>query len=204
MAASGMRALRLAAWAAVVVTAGVATWLLVFNRDSGPESAIVPALIGGPFALVDQTGATVTEADLQGHPSALFFGYTYCPDVCPTTLFDATNWLEQLGPDGDKLKFYFIGVDPARDTRELMASYLEAFDPRIIGLTGSQEAIDQIVEAYRVYVRMVDDDGSGAYLVDHTASVYLLDDTAEFVATIAYQEDPETVMAKLRRLVSES
>jgi len=203
MTGPGIRAVRIAAWAMVLLLAAVVGWSLITNRGADPQAALAPASIGGPFELTDQTGATVTEAALKGHPSALFFGYTYCPDVCPTTLFEATNWLKALGPDGDKLKFYFVSVDPERDTREQLASYLEAFDPRITGLTGSQAAVDRIAEAYRVYVNKVDY-GDGNYLVDHTASVYLLDDTGEFVATIAYEEDPEIVLAKLRRLVGTS
>ena len=118
-----LRAIRLAVWVAVVVLVAAMVWIFVLQQR-GSVPGITAASIGGPFTLTDQTGKTVTEADLQGHPSALFFGYTYCPDVCPTTLADMTLWLQDLGADADKLKVYFITVDPERDTQTVMADYL--------------------------------------------------------------------------------
>jgi protein SCO1/2 len=195
-----LKAIRLVVWAAIVLLAGAMLWFVVGTRSSpSPATTIAAASIGGPFTLVDQKGVTVTEADLKGHPSALFFGYTYCPDVCPTTLADMTVWLGNLGPAADKLKVYFITVDPERDTEAEMASYLEAFDPRIEGLTGTRPAIDQMLKDFRVYSRKVGDGPN--YTMDHTASVYLLDSDAQFVGTVDYQEDTDTVMAKLKRLV---
>ena len=197
---STLKLVRYAAWAAVIVLAAALLWFTVLNR--GPDGGgIATATVGGPFTLVDQKGATVTEAALQGHPSALFFGYTFCPDVCPTTLADITLWLSQLGPDADKLKVYFVTVDPERDTQALMANYLQAFDPRIEGLTGPRPAIDQILKDYRVYSRKIDGKDGAPYTMDHSAAVYLLDDKAQFVGTIDYQEKPETALAKLKRLV---
>jgi len=112
-----------------------------------------------------------------------------------------SQWLEQLGADGDKLKVYFVTVDPARDTQEQMAAYLEAFDPRISGLTGTQAAVDAMLQEYRVYSRKVDGADPAYYTMDHTASVYLLDAEGRFVGTVDYQENPETAFAKLKRLV---
>jgi protein SCO1/2 len=196
---TALRATRFAAWAAVVVLGAVVLWLTVFNRnDDG--GGIVAASIGGPFALVDQAGAPVTDAALKGHPSAMFFGYTFCPDVCPTTLADMTLWLDDLGADADRLKVYFVTVDPERDTPDAMAEYLQAFDPRIVGLTGDRAAVDAMLAAFRVYSRKTGDDPE-YYLMDHTASVYLLDAEGRFVGTVDYQEAPETVLAKLKRLV---
>ena len=197
-----LKAIRLGAWAAVAVLAvALLAWLITSRQDmAAPAATSVASLsIGGPFQLVDQKGETVTDAALKGHPSALFFGYTYCPDVCPTTLADMTVWLGELGADADRLKVYFITVDPERDTREQMASYLEAFDPRIVGLTGTRPAIDQMLQEFRVYSRQVGDGEN--YTMDHTASVYLLDANAEFVGTLDYQENPDTALAKLKRLV---
>jgi protein SCO1/2 len=196
----GLKAIRYGVWAAVVVLAAGILWFTVLHR--GPDATgISAAAIGGPFTLTDQKGATVTEAALMGHPSALFFGYTFCPDVCPTTLADLTLWLSKLGPDADKLKVYFVTVDPERDTQALMANYLQAFDPRIEGLTGPRPAIDQILKDYRVYSRKVEGKDGAPYSMDHTAAVYLLDDKAQFVGTIDYQEKPDTALAKLKRLV---
>jgi protein SCO1/2 len=210
-----LKAIRIVVWAAVVFLGGAIIWSVVtdkmpssvaiiwFGGNDGDKSGggIAAASIGGPFKLVDQKGATVTEAALQGHPSALFFGYTFCPDVCPTTLADMTIWLKDLGAGGDKLKAYFITVDPERDTQEAMAAYLDAFDPRITGLTGTRPAIDQIIKAYRVYSRKVDGTDGAPYVMDHPVAVYLLDDKAQFVGTVDYQEKPEDALAKLKRLV---
>ena len=195
-----LRTIRLTAWAAVAVIAVVGLTFLLFSPERRGGS-VETATIGGPFSLTSQHGKTVTEADLEDHPSALFFGYTHCPDVCPTTLFEATGWLQALGKDADRLKFYFVTVDPQRDTQELLADYMEAFDPRITGLTGSREAVDEIISGYRVYASKVDGD-EASYTMDHTASVYLLDEEARLVGTIDYQEDPDTALAKLRRLVN--
>ncbi len=133
----------------------------------------------------------------------MFFGYTYCPDVCPTTLADITSWLQELGPDGDKLKVFFITIDPERDTQAVMASYLEAFDPRIVGLTGPRTEIDKVIGEYRVYARKVDA-GDGAYTYDHTASVFLFDRKADFFGTVDYQDKPDAALAKLKRLMATS
>lgn len=193
-----LRIVRWVAWIAVIAVGVAILWVVAFDKRPGLP-ALTTAAIGGPFSLTDQTGATVTGAALLGHPSALFFGYTFCPDVCPTTLSDMTVWLGQLGPAADRLKVYFITVDPERDTREAMASYLQAFDPRISGLTGSRAAIDQVLKGFRIYSRKV---GSGdSYTMDHSASVYLLDSTGHFSGTVDYQEKPETALAKLKRLV---
>jgi protein SCO1/2 len=196
---TSVRRLRFLVWSATVVLTVVVALALYWRNGVLPGTAA--AAIGGPFALVDQRGTTVTEADLKGHPSAIFFGYTFCPDVCPTTLSDMTDWLQKLGVDGDRLKVYFVTVDPERDTREQLAAYLQAFDERITGLTGSRAAIDQILKAYRVYSRKVPIDGVG-YSMDHTASVYLLDKDARFAGMLDYRDDSDKALAKLKRLVA--
>lgn len=188
-----LRIVRYSLWTVVALVL-VAVAIYAYELQRGGSGGI-----GGPFTLTDQHGDTVTEAALKGHPSAIFFGYTFCPDVCPTTLVDAGNWLKALGPDGDKLKFYFVTVDPERDTEAQMAAYLGAFDPRIVGLTGSRPAIDQILKDYRVYSKKVGDGPD--YTMDHTATVYLLDDKARFVGTVDYQEKDDEALAKLKRLV---
>ncbi|HVY19897.1 MAG TPA: SCO family protein [Bauldia sp.] len=196
-----LKAIRTALWVVVaaVVAVGVA-WFAFAPR----EGALTTANIGGPFTLTDQNGATVTEAALKGHPTAMFFGYTFCPDVCPTTLSDITVWLQQLGAGGDRLKVYFVTVDPERDTQAAMASYLQAFDPRIVGLTGTRPAIDAMLKEFRVYARKVDGKDGAPYTMDHTAGVYLLDSNANFVGTVDYQEKPDVALAKLKRLIGET
>jgi protein SCO1/2 len=198
---AALRILRYVAWGAVAIVAVALLWFMLAGRNQ--DGGIVAASIGGPFSLTDQNGNTVTEESLKGRPSAMFFGYTFCPDVCPTTLADMSLWLKDLGADADKLKVYFVTVDPERDTREVLQSYLSAFDPRIAGLTGTPEAIEKMIKAYRIYARKVPLDGGG-YVMDHTASVYLLNADAVFTGTIDYQEAPDTALAKLRRLVESS
>ena len=135
--------------------------------------------IGGPFTLIDQNGKTVTAANFKGQPTLVFFGYTHCPDVCPTTLDSLSQTLKALGPDR-RATALFITLDPSRDTPAVMKDYLSSFDPRIVGLTGSQSAIDDVAHAYRVYAKKVPT-GDGDYTVDHTGVVYLMDKNGAFV-----------------------
>jgi protein SCO1/2 len=195
---AALRILRYVAWGAVAIVAVALLWFMLAGRNQ--DGGIVAASIGGPFSLTDQNGNTVTEESLKGQPSAMFFGYTFCPDVCPTTLADMSLWLKDLGADADKLKVYFVTVDPERDTQAAIREYLTAFDPRIVGLTGDRAAVDRMLEAFRVYSRKTGEDPD-YYLMDHTASVFLLDPEGRFVGTVDYQENPETALAKLKRLV---
>lgn len=200
MTPSTLKGIRIAAWLAIGVIAGFLVWTFLAPRAQNPVTGISTAAIGGPFSLTDQHGMTVTDASLKGYPTALFFGYTFCPDICPTTLADMSVWLQELGPYGDRLKAYFVTIDPERDTQPVLADYLQAFDPRIEGLTGSAQAIDQIVKDYRVYVDKVPA-RDGSYTFNHTASVYLLDATGKLTGTITYDEDPVVALEKIKHLV---
>jgi protein SCO1/2 len=197
---STLRGIRIAAWVAIGVIAGFLAWTFIAPKSQNPVTGITAAAIGGPFTLTDQRGTPVTEASLKGHPSALFFGYTFCPDICPTTLADLSVWLQELGAYGDRLKVYFVSIDPQRDTKEVLADYLQAFDPRIEALTGSADAVDQIVKDYRVYVEKVPG-SAGTYTFNHTASVYLLDASGTLTGTITYEEDPAIALEKIKHLV---
>ncbi|MCB1501176.1 MAG: SCO family protein [Bauldia sp.] len=199
---NSLRIIRYVLWG-VVIVAAVAIAAVFLLRKEGDAPLIAGAITGGPFELVDQHGNTVTDADLSGHPSAMFFGYTFCPDICPTTLYEMTTLMEQLGPEADKLKVYFVTVDPERDTQPVMAEYLSAFDPRFTGLTGTREQVDAIIKGYRVYARKVEQE-KGPYLMDHTAAVYLLDADGAVAGTLDYQEKSETALAKLKRLIESS
>lgn len=139
-----------------------------------------PAAVGGPFRLVDQNGATVTEKALEGSPSLVFFGFTHCPDVCPTALQEITTIYDALGANGDRLKSFFITVDPERDTPETLKLYLSSFDGRIRGLSGDRASIDAALKQFRVYARKVPLEGGG-YTMDHTALIYLFDRRGRFV-----------------------
>ena len=200
---TSLKAVRIAAWIAVIAVAAVTVAIVGMKEFGGDSPGVMIAGVGGPFTLTDQHGTTVTDADLKGHPSAMFFGYTFCPDVCPTTLFDLTTLMKDLGPEADKLKVYFVTVDPERDTQKVLADYLQAFDPRIAGLTATREEIDQMLKDYRVFSRKVPQD-DGSYLMDHTATVYLLDSKGTLTGTIDYQEKSETALAKLKRLIEGS
>ena len=158
------------------------------------------ASIGGPFELVSHEGNKVTEAALKGSPSVVFFGFTHCPEICPTTLSDIDGWLGELGDEGKSIKSYFVTVDPERDNPEVMKDYVTSFSERIVGLTGTPEKVSQVLKNYRIYsnkVRL----GDGDYTMDHTASVILLDSKGEFVSTVSYGELTETAVKKLRLLV---
>jgi len=156
------------------------------------------AAIGGPFHLVDQNGTAVTDRDLKGRPFLVFFGYTHCPDICPTTLFELSQVLQKLGKDADRTAALFITVDPARDTPAALKDYLSNFDPHLRGLTGDQTAIDAAIKAYRVYAKKIPLD-HGDYSMDHTAIVYLMDKEGRFVAPFNLKQTPERAAAQLRR-----
>ena len=200
-----LRALRVVLWlliAAIAGGLGVHVWL----RDASPPRAEAGLLkpvagIGGPFALLDQKKRSFTEKDLEGKPTAMFFGYTFCPDVCPTTLLEATAWMKELGAEGDRLRVIFVSVDPERDTPDKLDQYLASFDERFIGLSGSREETDRIVKAYRVFARKVEGKG-GDYTMDHTAAVYLLDAQARFVGVINFQEPTDKALTKIRQLLA--
>jgi protein SCO1/2 len=164
----------------------------------GPSPVTQAAAIGGPFRLVDQNGAEVTEAALKGQPSLVFFGFTHCPDVCPTTLFDVSEVYKALGRDGDKVKAFFVSVDPERDTPTILKEYLSSFDPRLRGLTGDPAAVAAMEKAYRVYSKKVPLDGGG-YTMDHTALVYLMDKDGRFVAPFNLKRKPEDAATELKR-----
>lgn len=152
--------------------------------------------LGGPFNLVDTGGRPVTEKSLLGKPTAIFFGFTYCPEVCPTTLTELTAALKEMGPLADRLNVVFVSVDPERDTPEQMALYLSNFDPRIQGFTGTPEAIAQTAKAYRIYYKQVPVEG-GTYTVDHSSAVYLFDAKGRFIEPIAYGSPHDRVMDQL-------
>jgi protein SCO1/2 len=180
--------------------AGVASIVLVVVLVSGrdPVPSAGAAAIGGPFSLVDQNGRTVTDKDLRGHPFLVFFGFTHCPDVCPTSLFEISEVLGKLGADAQKVSALFVTIDPERDTPAAMKDYLASFNPRLVGLTGDPAAIAAVAKEYRVYVKKVPLD-HGDYTMDHTALVYLMDKEGRFVTPFNLKRTPEDAAADLRR-----
>jgi len=178
---------------------------LIVRYGDTDEAAVAPVDIGGPFTMTDQNGRVVTEQDLLGHPSLVFFGYTFCPDVCPSTLAEIAGWLDTLGEDGKELAVYFVTVDPARDTAQALGEYAGYFSPRIVALRGTTNQTDQIVASYKAYAKRIElDDGTGDYLMDHSAAVYLMDDKGKFFDAITFTATPEEAVAKLRRLIAAS
>jgi protein SCO1/2 len=175
----------------------LAVVLVVSDRVATPP---VPqaAAIGGAFNLTDQNGRAVTEQDVKGKPFLVFFGFTHCPDVCPTTLFDVSEIFRKLGPDADKVRALFITVDPERDTVPVLKDYLSSFDPHLSGLTGDLPAIAMVAKEYRVYYKKVPLD-QGNYTMDHTAIVYLMDKEGRFVSPFSLKRTPEASAAELKR-----
>jgi protein SCO1/2 len=180
--------------------AGVASIVLIIVLVSGrdPVPSAGASAIGGPFTLIDQDGRTVTDKDLRGRPFLVFFGFTHCPDVCPTALFEISEVLGKLGPDAQRVSALFVTIDPERDTPVQMKDYLSSFNPRLVGLTGDPAAIAAVAKEYRVYVKKVPLD-HGDYTMDHTALVYLMDKDGRFVAPFNLKRSTEDAAADLRR-----
>ena len=186
----------------VIVTAFTASLLIgllvMLWAMGGVRGVTSPAAIGGPFQLTDQSGAAVTEKNLQGKPSLIFFGFTHCPDICPTALFEMSEILRAMGKDADRVNAYFISVDPERDNKEAMKDYLSSFDPHLKGLTGDPEAVAKVLSAYRVYAKKVPLK-DGDYTMDHTALTYLMDRDGRFVAPFNLSRKPEEAAADLKK-----
>ena len=147
---------------------------------------------------MDHTGRAVTEADFAGRWQLVFFGFTHCPDVCPTALYEVTQIYQALGAKGDKLRTLFITVDPERDTPELLRDYISSFDPRIVGLTGTPEQLAAALKSYRGYARKVPLEGNN-YTMDHTALVYLMDSKGRFVESFNLKRPPEEAAKELQK-----
>lgn len=206
-----MRLVRIGLWAAVLLAGFVLGILLLLPRDGSPLLAGKP--FGAPFALIDHNGAPITEAAFRGQPTAVFFGFTHCPEVCPTTLFELDGWIADLGepavpaatastapPTVTPIKAYFVTVDPERDTAPVLRDYVTSVSQRIIGITGDPADLAAMLKAFSIYSAKVPL-ADGDYTMDHTASVFLLDPEGRLAGTIAYGEARDHAMAKLRRLV---
>lgn len=163
-----------------------------------PASINRVASIGGPFALEDQNGKPFGDQDMKGKPYLVFFGYTHCPDICPTTLTEMSALLEKLGPDANRVGALFITVDPERDTPAELKDYMSSFNPHLRGLTGTRPAVDVAIKDYRVYAKKVPLK-DGDYSMDHTAIVYLMDKDGHFVAPFDMQRSADAEAAQLRR-----
>ncbi len=181
--------------AALLLGAGAFVWWSAGGSDG--------SLVGGPFTLEDGNGKQVTDRDFRGKYMLVYFGYTFCPDVCPTTLNAVANALDRLGPKADRLQAIFITVDPKRDTPAVMKRYTAAFSPRLLGLTGTPEEIARAAKAYRVYYAVHrTGPGPNDYSVDHSSILYLMGPDGKFVAPIQADQTGAEMAADLDRLMS--
>jgi len=207
-----MNRLLLVAIAATSVIALTGIGLLLTGGLSAPKvtdvSASAPTRvtgvpnIGGPFELVNQDGERVTDADFAGKKTLMYFGFTYCPDVCPTALQVMSVALEELGDDADAFTPIFVTVDPERDDPETMAAYVEHFGDNFIGLTGSLEQVEAAAKAYKVYFRKVEDASSSAgYTMDHSSVVYLMSEDNTFLANFTHETRPDRMAARLKQFL---
>ena len=196
-----LRHLRLMMWLVAGIFA--ASMVVLIWRQSLPQQAESTAFgtIGGPFTLTGTDGKPFASSKLNGRPAAMFFGFTHCPDVCPTTLARLARLRRQLGQGDDALSIVFVSVDPERDTPAELQAYLSLFDAPVVGLTGTPAQVEQVKKQFGIFSRKVDQPGGG-YSVDHTAAVILLDRNGQFVATLSPEEGDEVALDKLKRITA--
>ena len=180
-----------------------AAFLGLAHRDTprGAAGTLLASAIGGPFHLVDQEGKTVTDADLKGKWSLVYFGYTHCPDACPTALNDISIALDELGPKRAEVRPVYITVDPERDTSEVLKSYVTSFDAPILALTGTPEEVAQAAKGYRVYYAKHPEVG-GDYSMDHSSVIYVMDPQGRFTASFTQENSPEEIAERLKKLLA--
>ncbi|MDR6820981.1 protein SCO1/2 [Neorhizobium sp. 2083] len=191
-----------------VVFIALAGQLMYLNFFSRPSVSLAGAGASIPdeqitYSLIDDSGKSWTPDLLKGHPSLVYFGYTHCPDVCPTTLYEMATWFKTLGPQADGVKAYFFTVDPQRDTAPMMHTYISNFTDRITGVTGDPAEMEKAVNAWRIYAKKVPaPDGGDDYTMDHTASVMMVDPDGKLKSTISYGEDTNVALKKIQNLLT--
>ncbi|MFZ2100056.1 MAG: SCO family protein [Oricola sp.] len=184
--------------AALIVVLGAAgAWLGYEIYRKSADNADKP--YGVPFTLTDQDGQPITEAAFRGHPTTVFFGFTHCPEICPTTLYELNNWYDALGDDGKNIRSFFVSIDPERDTPEVLGTYIGNVNQHVRGITGDPEAVRAMARGFNIYFKRIDT-GDGDYTMDHTASILLLDSQGRFRKTISFGEDSASAIQKLRDL----
>jgi protein SCO1 len=185
----------------LVVAAGVLLALALRETPRGAAGTALASAIGGPFQLIDQNGKPFSDADLKGKWHLIFFGYTHCPDACPTALNEMSLALDRLGMKRDEVGVVFITVDPERDTPDALKSYIQSFDAPIVALTGSPEAVAQAAKAYRVfYAKHPRPDGD--YDMDHSAVIYVMNPEGRFTATFTPDSSADAIVQRLQKLIS--
>ncbi len=186
--------------------AGFLGYRLGGGGDSGQLASDGPVPIGGPFALVDPMGKAVTDKDLLGRYSMIYFGYTYCPDICPTALASAARGLDLLESVNERaaqmVRPVFVTIDPERDTPEAVGRYAEAFHPRLLGLTGTPEQVAEAAKSYRVFYQKVHPEGATDYLMDHASNIFVMGPTGEYVTHFAHNTTPDVISERLEEIVT--
>ncbi|HYG89977.1 MAG TPA: SCO family protein [Azospirillum sp.] len=188
----------LASIVGLLIAAGIAWWQVQHATSQVETTA---AAIGGPFRLTDHTGKTVSDADYRGKHLLIYFGYTFCPDVCPTELNTMASALDKLGPLADRIQPLLITIDPERDTAAHLAEYVTLFHPRLVGLTGTPEQIRQVTREYRVYAKKADGGTGDAYLMDHSSFVYLMGPDGKYVGVFPGGTTPEKMAGDIKKRV---
>ena len=174
-----------------------AATVLIGNADTPARQVAV----GGPFRLIDGNGKVVTDQDFKGKPFLVFFGFTHCPEVCPTTLFELSEILRKLGPDAERVRVVFITVDPERDTPALLKSYMAGFDPSFVALRGTPEQTQAVAKEFKVFYAKVPGKEPGSYTMDHSAGSYVFDTNGRIRLFERYQTPPQALAEDLKRLL---
>ncbi len=191
--------------AAIMIIAAFAVAALALTQwpTKGPIGSGT-ALIGGPFTMINQKGETVTEQNFKGHYTIYFFGFTFCPDVCPTELQVLSAALKELGPDADKIIPVFVSVDPERDTPKIIGEYVSSFDPRLVGLTGSPEQVAKMAKAFHIFYQKVPNPkDSKDYEMDHSSIIYLMGPDGTFIKHFPYSTDAKALALDLKKVLEE-
>ncbi len=200
-----MKTVRIVLFVLAAIMAGLFVWLL--TQVNSERTVLSDKPFGVPFALTRQDGAPITEQAFRGKPTALFFGFTNCPEICPTTVYELSGWMNKVDPDKTRLQAYFISIDPERDTPEALKTYLTNVTDRVIGISGDPAKVEAMARGFKVYFKKVPTDPAkpnGDYTMDHTASVFLLDKEGRFTGTIAYGENPDVAEKKLEKLIAKN
>ncbi|CAN7256234.1 SCO family protein [Rhizobium sp. LjRoot254] len=202
-----MRTFRIVISILAVIMAALFFWL--WNTVGNQSTLIAEKPWGVPFTLTSQDGQPITEkAFRNGKPTALFFGFTNCPEICPTTVYELTGWMKEVDPDKSKMQAYFISIDPRRDTPEVLNKYLSNATDRITGISGDPAKVEAMARGFKVSFQKVPTDAKNPdgpeYTMNHSASVFLLDGEGRFIGTIDYKESPDVAVQKLKNLIARS